>query len=193
MSRILENAKNKWSVRKEQLDDRHIVRRMVLKRCVYGVDKNPMAVELAKVSLWLHTFTVGAPLSFLDHHLRTGDSLFGFWIQDVIKKTEDKAGPLFPRKVFEDAKAAADPMKLIEQLTDADLEEAKKSIEKYSEVDKKTGSLNSFISLLYALEWLNLEGKDKADVASYLTGFFGSDLVEIAKNNGGITENKERG
>ena len=53
----------------EQLDDRHIIRRMVLKRCVYGVDKNPMAVELAKVSLWLHTFTVGAPLSFLDHHL----------------------------------------------------------------------------------------------------------------------------
>ena len=46
----------------EQLDDRHIVRRMVLKRCVYGVDKNPMAVELAKVALWLHTFTVGAPL-----------------------------------------------------------------------------------------------------------------------------------
>ena len=36
-----------------------------------------MAVELAKVSLWLHTFTAGAPLSFLDHHLRCGDSLFG--------------------------------------------------------------------------------------------------------------------
>ena len=50
---------------------------MILKRCVYGVDLNPMAVELAKVSLWLHTFTVGAPLSFLDHHLRCGNSLFG--------------------------------------------------------------------------------------------------------------------
>jgi hypothetical protein len=36
---------------------------MVLKRCVYGVDKNPMAVELAKVALWLHTLTAGAPLS----------------------------------------------------------------------------------------------------------------------------------
>ena len=50
---------------------------MVLKRVVYGVDKNPMAVELAKVALWLHTFTVGAPLSFLDHHLRCGDSVLG--------------------------------------------------------------------------------------------------------------------
>ena len=50
---------------------------MILKRVVHGVDKNPMAVELAKVALWLHTFTVGAPLSFLDHHLRRGDSLLG--------------------------------------------------------------------------------------------------------------------
>ena len=75
---VLRNAREQgWSVHPEQLDDRHVVRRMVLKRCVYGVDKNPMAVELAKVSLWLHTFTVGAPLGFLDHHLRCGDSLFG--------------------------------------------------------------------------------------------------------------------
>ena len=71
--RIESNAAERgWTIDAEQLDDRHMVRRMVLKRCVYGVDKNPMAVELAKVSLWLHTFTVGAPLSFLDHHLRCG-------------------------------------------------------------------------------------------------------------------------
>lgn len=77
-NRIMANAqKRKWSVNFEQLDDRHVIRRMVLKRCVYGVDRNPMAVELAKVSLWLHTFTPGAPLSFIDHHLRCGNSLFG--------------------------------------------------------------------------------------------------------------------
>src|SRR5665811_770575 len=73
---ILGNAEERgWTVDPEQLDDRHIIRRMILKRCIYGVDKNLMAVELAKVALWLHTFTVGAPLSFLDHHLRCGDSL----------------------------------------------------------------------------------------------------------------------
>src|SRR5262249_54291496 len=60
---ILGNAEQRgWTVDPTQLDDRHIIRRMVLKRCIYGVDKNLMAVELAKVSLWLHTFTVGAPL-----------------------------------------------------------------------------------------------------------------------------------
>ena len=60
---VLRNAHDQgWVVQRDHLDDRRVVRRMVLKRCVYGVDKNPMAVELAKVSLWLHTFTVGAPL-----------------------------------------------------------------------------------------------------------------------------------
>ena len=50
-----------WPIVQSQLDDRRVVRRMVLKRVVHGVDKNPMAVELAKFSLWLHSFTVGAP------------------------------------------------------------------------------------------------------------------------------------
>ena len=66
-----------WALDEAQLTDQTIIRRMVLKRCIYGVDKNPLTVELAKVSLWLHSFTVGAPLSFLDHHLRCGDSLIG--------------------------------------------------------------------------------------------------------------------
>jgi len=46
-----------WAVTDAQLDDRHIVRRMILKKTIFGVDKNPMAVELAKTALWLHTFT----------------------------------------------------------------------------------------------------------------------------------------
>ena len=88
---IMGNAEDRgWTFDPAQLDDRHIVRRMVLKRCVYGVDKNPMAVELAKVSLWLHTFTVGAPLSFLDHHLRCGDSLFGAWVEPTIRRRRSR-------------------------------------------------------------------------------------------------------
>jgi hypothetical protein len=60
-----------------KLTDINLLKRHVLKRCVYGVDINPMAVELAKVSLWLDAFTLGAPLNFLDHHLRSGNSLVG--------------------------------------------------------------------------------------------------------------------
>ena len=61
----------------EPPDDRAIVQRMVLKRCIYGVDKNPLAVELARVALWLHTFTPPLPLPYLNHRIRAGDSLLG--------------------------------------------------------------------------------------------------------------------
>lgn len=52
-------------------------RRIVAERCLYGVDLNPLAVELAKLSLWLVTLSKGRPFGFLDHNLRCGDSLLG--------------------------------------------------------------------------------------------------------------------
>jgi len=58
-------------------------KRLVVERCIYGVDLNPQAVELAKVSLWLHTVSKDKPLPFLDHHLRCGNSLIGAKIGDV--------------------------------------------------------------------------------------------------------------
>jgi len=60
------------------LEERLIeARRLVAERCLYGVDMNPMAVELAKLSLWLTTLARGRPFGFLDHNLRCGDSLLG--------------------------------------------------------------------------------------------------------------------
>jgi len=52
-------------------------RRRVVESCIYGVDLNPLAVELAKLSLWLTTISTDQPLNFLDHHLRCGNSLIG--------------------------------------------------------------------------------------------------------------------
>ncbi len=99
-AQIMEQANaNKWAMNEDQLVDKVIVRRMVLKRVIYGVDKNPMAVELAKVALWLHSFTVGAPLSFLDHHLRCGDSLFGETVRGVMDKLA-KRGALLTTKRY---------------------------------------------------------------------------------------------
>jgi hypothetical protein len=54
-----------------------LARRLVADRCLYGVDKNPMAVEMAKLSLWLITLQKDRPFTFLDHALRCGDSLLG--------------------------------------------------------------------------------------------------------------------
>ncbi len=178
---IIANAEERgWTVDPGQLDDRHIVRRMVLKRCIYGVDKNPMAVELAKVSLWLHTFTVGAPLSFLDHHLRCGDSLFGSWVRDGIGKAEAQGGSLFLQGPIRRAMRAAAPMQIIEGLTDAEIAEAHRSADIFAEIEAMTAPLNSFLSLIHAFDWLNVRARDyKAALSAYFEGKLG-DPIDIA-------------
>ena len=130
--------------------------RMVLKRCVYGVDKNPMAVELAKVSLWLHTFTVGAPLSFLDHHLRCGNSLFGSWVQPAIKIARQQGEGMFLEPSVKQAIPSASSMQVIEGLTDAEIAEAHRSADVFAQISEMTAPLNAFLSLYHAFAWLNL-------------------------------------
>ena len=178
---IMGNAEERgWAIDAEQLDDRHIVRRMILKRCVYGVDKNPMAVELAKVSLWLHTFTVGAPLSFLDHHLRCGDSLFGSWVRTGIDRATEQGGPLFLQGPLKRATRAAAPMQIIEGLTDAEIAEAHRSADVFAEVEEMTAPLNAFLSLIQAFDWLNIRDRaDKAALYAYFLSIFG-DPIDIA-------------
>ena len=60
--------------------------RIVAQRCLYGVDKNPLAVEMAKLSLWLLTLAKDKPFEFLDHAIRCGDSLVGIHNLDQLRK-----------------------------------------------------------------------------------------------------------
>jgi len=174
---IRHNAQEaKWAVNDEQLDDPQLVKRMVLKRCVYGADKNPMAVELAKVALWLHTFTVGAPLSFIDHHLAAGDSLFGLWVRDAIDKAA-KGGELLYFEALSNAQRQAVVMRTIESLTDAEIAEAHRSAEMWKDVEAQTGALDSFVSFMFALDWLDLKGRENsAAIRDLLSGQFGDPI-----------------
>ena len=177
---ILDNAEAQgWAVDRAQLDDRHIVRRMVLKRCVYGVDKNPMAVELAKVALWLHTFTVGAPLSFLDHHLRCGDSLFGCWVDRSAEKLRAEGGLLFMEEPLKQAREAAAPMQAIEAASDADIGEAERSNRLFSDIEAGTAPMTAFLSLLLACDWIEKSAVEVGAISGWLTGRFG-DPIRIA-------------
>jgi len=63
-------------------DDGQILKRLLLKRCIYGVDLNPFAVELARLSLWMDSFIFGTPLSFIEHHIQHGNALVGATVQD---------------------------------------------------------------------------------------------------------------
>ena len=79
----------------ETVDEEHDInwaRRQVAQRCIYGVDLNPLAVELAKVSLWLRTLAAEQPLAFLDHHLKTGNSLVGSDIEEIEELESESGG-----------------------------------------------------------------------------------------------------
>ncbi len=60
-----------------RLEDAALLRRLIARRCVYGVDMNPISVQLAQLAVWIHTFVPGLPLSFLEHNLIQGNSLIG--------------------------------------------------------------------------------------------------------------------
>jgi type I restriction-modification system DNA methylase subunit len=72
--------------------DEQYVRREIAKECIYGVDRNGMAVELAKLSMWLETLAADRPLAFLDHHFKTGNSLVGSDIEDIEELESDAIG-----------------------------------------------------------------------------------------------------
>jgi hypothetical protein len=68
---------------KEEWDKDTVARRLIAQRCLYGVDKNPFAVNLAKLSLWLVTLSEHLPFTFVDHALKCGDSLVGYGVQEI--------------------------------------------------------------------------------------------------------------
>lgn len=146
---VMQARTNGWPLVESQLEDRHIVRRMVLKRVVYGVDKNPMAVELAKVALWLHSFTVGAPLSFLDHHLRCGDSVVGMSVAGALA-TLRGVDPLFNIGQIASIEAVAGLMESIGERTDADIAEVEASKAAFATVEEAIAPIDALFSLLTA-------------------------------------------
>lgn len=82
---------------------RAIARRLVAVHCLYGVDKNPLAVELAKLSLWLESYAEGLPLTFLDHRLVCGDSLTGPFVShlSMYPRSGEPIDQLFARNLKE--------------------------------------------------------------------------------------------
>jgi len=89
----LELAKTRTGTDLPSMEQLHEARRDVLQHCIYGVDLNPMAVELAKVSLWINASVRNKPLNYLDHHIKCGNSLVGA-TPELLKKG-------VPTKAFE--------------------------------------------------------------------------------------------
>jgi hypothetical protein len=181
-----------WHIDHALLDDRHLVRRMILKRVVHGVDKNPMAVELAKLTLWLHTFTVGAPLSFLDHHLRCGDSLYGERLATV-RADLARLGELFSDSHTAGLMLAAQTMQEVSALNDVDLAEVERSRELAAHAFDSLDGLRRVFDLWQALRWIapldapRSRRTEKHETASeLLSGRYRMTLLELLRGDGRV-------
>lgn len=134
-------------------------RRLVAERCLYGVDVNPLAVELAKLSLWLTTLSKGRPFGFLDHHLKSGDSLLG--IHDLRQLTELRMKPegvrqlrLFGQTIERAVEEAMELRQLIASVPVRDIRDVEEMAGLEAEAREKlrvaTAIADAFVGTLFA-------------------------------------------
>ncbi|MBI5652255.1 MAG: Eco57I restriction-modification methylase domain-containing protein [Chloroflexi bacterium] len=155
---VREMREQSIEIESTRLDDTSLLMRVVMKRCVYGVDLNAMAVELAQVSLWLHSFTVGAPLSFLDHHLRWGNSLIGAFARRVQKEFMGEM-PLFGSP-FEGILSAAKTMQEISRSSDATVADVENSANLYDLFEREAMPYKRLLDI-YMMRYFNGKRADE--------------------------------
>jgi len=149
------------SINPGRLTHVNLLKRHVLKRCIYGVDINPMAVELAKVSLWLDCFTLGAPLSFLDHHLRCGNSLIGSAVEEARTAIEGNTvgdiADLFGTR-FAGLMLATDMMRHVGELSDVTSAQVNQSRQEYRKASSHLAPFKRLLDL-YTARWFGCGDK----------------------------------
>jgi len=171
-------------------DDLRWARREVVEKCIYGVDLNPLAVELAKLSLWLSTVAKDKPLSFLDHHLRCGNSLIGAKVKGLgrlpeiskkerIKKDKGQLG------LFEQSLKRRLPVVLGDVI-----QMLKKPSDKVEQIREKENIYNKILDILTPF-------KETASV--WMSVYFGNGRIDydwmlgLIENSGRWDEVKEKG
>ncbi|WP_425337259.1 Eco57I restriction-modification methylase domain-containing protein [Borreliella tanukii] len=170
-----------------------VLKRMLLKKCIYGVDINSISVEITMLSLWINTFIFGTPLSFIEHHIKVGNALLGYTKNeffDLLKKKFEDGFSLFKKRIQEISNILEDSYQKIKGINDTtkeDIEKSKKIYKKY-EKSEDTDNLRIIFSLikLYSLSFdksLNIEFSDITAVVS---------LIENILCNKTSSEDKEK-
>ena len=134
----------------EPLEDTQLLRRQVARRCIFGVDLNPLAVELARLSIWIHTFVPGLPLSFLDQNLVVGNSLVGMGTFEEANEILAGAGDLFSLTAAERLARVREPLERLARLADATAAEVQDAKVLYRELQDRTRSEAGLLTILAA-------------------------------------------
>ncbi|WP_215536608.1 class I SAM-dependent DNA methyltransferase [Borreliella bavariensis] len=161
-----------------------VLKRMLLKKCIYGVDINPISVEITMLSLWINTFIFGTPLSFIEHHIKVGNALIGYTKDeffDITKNKFESGFSLFKKRIKEITTILEDNYQKIKGINDTtkeDIEKSKKIYKEYEE-NKDIDNLRIIFSLikLYSLSFdksLNIEFSDISAVISLIENILGN-------------------
>ena len=133
------------------IEDGQLLRRMIAKRCIYGVDLNTVTVQLARLSIWIHTFVPGLPLSLLDHNLVHGNALVGVGsLEEIRKKFNERDLPLIPVDTDKLLGQAEKPLRKLAQLSDASIKDIEAGRELIKEVRGKTLEVEALCDLITA-------------------------------------------
>lgn len=136
-----------------------VARRLIAERCLYGVDLNPLAVELAKLSIWLVTLAKGRPFGFLDHNLRCGDSLLGIHRLDQLTQlsmnpTGQGQRPLFGQNIEQAVREAIELRQRLREMPIRDIRDVETMAHLDADARRKLelpeGVTDAFIAEVFA-------------------------------------------
>lgn len=148
-----------------------LARRLVADRCIYGVDKNPLAVEIAKLSIWLTTMDKGRPFSFLDHALKCGDSLVGadekMYRQWAFSR-KDAAYTLDLEVLNQHLQTACQKRKELESFTVLDVRDAEHKAALLKEADAAMARVKLGCDLLVGVRLLGLKATEQDTLLAHL-------------------------
>ncbi|MEQ8853605.1 DNA methyltransferase [Gimesia sp.] len=165
-------------------------RRIIAQRCLYGVDANPLAAEMAKLSLWLLTLAKDKPFEFLDHSIRCGDSLVGIHNLDQLKyfnlKPNNSNAPLFIGPLDQAVNEAIELRLKLEALPSNTVEEIETQEILLSETEEKLHHIRNIANLLVGAI-LNQstdreERRSLADLASIASRYLQDDEIDELDN-----------
>lgn len=141
-----------------ELDESDVLKRLLLKRIIYGVDLNPFSIELTKLSLWIDSFIFGTPLSFIEHHIKCGNALINSSINDFKNLTMQNANNLFTNSITKEFENLKEVFEKLDNLKDTNEEEIKQSKQIYkNEITPKLDNLNLYLNYINTLKFANKE------------------------------------
>ncbi len=145
-----------------EVDDFAVLKRTLLKKVIFGVDLNEFAVELTRLILWLDTFIFSTPLSFIEHHIKQGNSLIGSKIDDFNKILPYRAknSELFQQDVLQQVEELKERLKQLDSISDTTKQEIEQSKYLYNSLQPYIDKLNLLLNFTTYYKFFNILGKN---------------------------------